>query len=718
MGRIRRDRNIPARGLGVSALALWLAAGPALAQSQDTAWNTPSLNFNGVTGLIDMPSGEAQPDGQVSLTFGYFGGMSRTTLHFQLAPRLSGAFRYSGTRDWGDVVDSNFDTYFDRSFDMRLLLLKERRYVPAVTLGFQDFVGTGLFSGEYIAATKELLPGLKVTGGLGWGRLGSYNDIGTPFGDRPEIDIGEGGNVNNTQWFRGPAAPFGGIEWQINERFTLKAEYSSDAYVEEAGRREVFERESPFNFGVDYKVNESLRVGAYSLYGSELGVMASITLNPKRPPNRGIFGPAPTPVERRPALSADPEAWSEEWITQDGVTEILRRNMRKQLEADSLELESIALSGDAVELRFRNLRYDSSAQAIGRVARALTRVMPASVETFRIVPVVDGVPAAAVTLRRTDVEQLEHAPNGAAAIRSLAGLGDAGPMRRGSYAEGLYPKFDWALGPYLRTSYFDPDEPVRADLGLRLQGSYEMSPGVVLSGSVSGRLVGNLGDSDQESNSELPKVRSNAAEYNRQTDVGLDRLTAAYYFKPGRDLYGRVTAGYLERMFGGISGEVLWRPVDSRLGLGAEVNYAKQRDFDGGFGFQDYDVFTGHVSAYYDLGSDYQVQIDMGRYLAGDYGATFTVDREFDNGWRIGAFATFTDVSAEEFGEGSFDKGIRLQIPLAWFTGTPTRERYSTVVRPLSRDGGARLRVDGRLNEKIRDYHRDRLDAQWGRFWR
>lgn len=716
MGRRSKECRATARRLGVSALALCVAAAPALAQEAE--WNPPSLNFNGVSGLIDMPSGEAQPDGQVSLTVGYFGGISRTTLHFQLAPRLSGAFRYSGARNWDDVVASDFDTYYDRSFDMRLLLLKERRYQPAVTLGFQDFVGTGLFSGEYLAATKEVLPGVKVTAGLGWGRLGSYNDIGTPFSTRPEVDIGEGGNLNTTQWFRGPAAPFGGVEWQVNDRITLKAEYSSDAYEEEAGRRKLFDRDSPFNFGIDYQVNESLNVGAYSMYGSEIGVMASITLNPNRPPNRGIFGPAPTPVERRPARSADPDAWSEDWIAQNGVTEILRRNMRKQLEADGLMLESIALAGDSVELRFRNPRYDSSAQAVGRVARALTRAMPASVETFRIVPVVDGVPASAVTLRRSDVEALEHAPNGAAAIRSVAGLGDPGPMRRGSYAEGLYPRLNWSLGPYVRTSFFDPAEPIRADLGLRLQGDYEAAPGLILSGSVAQSLIGNLGDSDQESDSVLPRVRSEAAEYDRQTDLGLERLTAAYYFKPGRDLYGRVTAGYLERMFGGVSGEVLWRPADSRLGVGVEMNYAKQREFDGGFGFQDYDVFTGHLSAYYDLGRDYQVQVDMGRYLAGDYGATLSVDREFDNGWRIGAFATLTDVSAEEFGEGSFDKGIRLQIPLAWFTGTPSRSDYSALVRPIMRDGGARLSVRGRLNDKIRDYHRDRLDAQWGRFWR
>ena len=65
----------------------------------------------------------------------------------------------------------------------------------------------------------------------------------------------------------------------------------------------------------------------------------------------------------------------------------------------------------------------------------------------------------------------------------------------------------------------------------------------------------------------------------------------------------------------------------------------------------DYDVVTGYVSAYYDFGNGYLGQLDVGNYLAGDVGATVSVDRVFVNGWRVGAFATVTDVSADEFGE-------------------------------------------------------------------
>jgi hypothetical protein len=179
-----------------------------------------------------------------------------------------------------------------------------------------------------------------------------------------------------------------------------------------------------------------------------------------------------------------------------------------------------------------------------------------------------------------------------------------------------------------------------------------------------------------------------------------------------------VTGGYLERMFGGISGELLWKRTDSPFALGAEINYVKQRDFDQLFGFQDYDVATGHVSAYIQLGGGFHAQVDAGRYLAKDWGATFSLDREFGNGWKVGAFATFTDVSFDDFGEGSFDKGIRITIPISWITGEPNKTDYSTTIRPLLRDGGARLDVGGRLYERVRPLQKPALQDGWGRFWR
>lgn len=707
------SRGNLSRGVFLAAAALAVAAS---ASAQETP--APTLNFDGVTGLIDMPGAEMQPDGQLSTTVSHFGGITRTSLTFQLFPRMSATFRYAGVRDWDF---GGFDTYYDRSFDVRFQAVKEgewARWMPALTLGIQDIAGTGLYSGEYIVATKHLTDQLTLTAGLGWGRLGSYGDIGST-GTRPEIDVGQGGEFNAETWFRGSFAPFGGIEWQPNDRLSLKAEYSSDAYTLEAGERGVFERASPWNFGASYRVNDSLTLGAWSMYGSEVGVSASLAWNPAQPPNPGSVEGAPTPVAVRASRADDPETWSTEWAGQPDASAILAGNTQNWLKDDGITVLAVDARAAEATVWVRNNRYDAEAQAVGRVARAMTRAMPASVEVFHIVPVENGLPLSRSSVRRSDIEELETAPGGDAAIAERAVYSDAGPRPPATaWRDGVFPRFSWGLEPSVELSFFDPDQPVRGDLDLDLSARYEPAPGLVLSGSISKRLIGNLDQVERESNSQLPRVRSDFALYDKEGDPGIDHLTGAWFFRPGDDLYGRATAGYLEEMFGGVSAELLWKPVDSRLALGAEVNYARQRDFDMRFGFQDYDVVTGHLSAYYQFGSGYEGQIDAGRYLAGDWGSTIHFRRSFRNGWKIGAFATFTDVSADEFGEGSFDKGIQLTVPLSWFTARPSRRSLSTTIRPLTRDGGQRLRVRDRLYGTVTDYHARRIGDTSARFWR
>ena len=58
------------------------------------------------------------------------------------------------------------------------------------------------------------------------------------------------------------------------------------------------------------------------------------------------------------------------------------------------------------------------------------------------------------------------------------------------------------------------------------------------------------------------------------------------------------------------------------------------------------------------------LQSYIGQYLAEDKGATLELRRTFDNGWKVGVWATKTDVSAKDFGEGSFDKGLYFRFLL------------------------------------------------------
>ena len=74
--------------------------------------------------------------------------------------------------------------------------------------------------------------------------------------------------------------------------------------------------------------------------------------------------------------------------------------------------------------------------------------------------------------------------------------------------------------------------------------------------------------------------------------------------------------------------------------------------------------------------------------------------RRFDSGIEVGAFATFTNVPFAKFGEGSFDKGIIIRIPLEWLVPFNTQSSANLDFRPLSRDGGQRLVGDDSLYDE------------------
>ncbi|WP_371155581.1 YjbH domain-containing protein [Jannaschia sp. 2305UL9-9] len=708
--------------IGAASVAL-SAASAASAQEQSL-----STSSYGVPGLIDMPSARMQPDGELVTSVAILSnGVARTQLSFQLTPRIQGVFRYATLPDFLPV-GSGFIRTYDRSFDFRYQLFREGRLMPAVTVGLQDFGGTGIYSGEYLVATKTINDQLTVTGGIGWGRLGTNGSFSNPlsaisdrFDTRPGFVPGSsGGEFSTGQWFRGDAALFAGVEYRPTDRWTLKAEYSSDAYLEEEARG-IFTRKTPLNFGVEYRVNDGINVGAYVLGGSEVGLNLQFGVNPKRPPQGSGRDPAPRPVTVRPARSDIPEAWTTVWVGNEAVETAVGTTLDALMTEAGLELIGYDLSADRAEVRFRNPTYISQAQAMGRAVRAMSAIVPASVETFVLIPeTATSLAGGAVVLRRSDIEALENSPNGAAEVLAVAGLVDAVTVRDQGrrYTEDAYPRFNWNLGPYFGYSLFDPDDPLRYDIGAELSASWEPVRGMVVEGALRQRIVGNRDESNRPSNSVLPRVRTDTPEFLKTNDPFIPYLTAEYFFRPGKDLYARTSAGLLEDQFGGVSAELLWKPVASPLAIGLEVNQVRQRDFDGLLGFQDLDATTAFVSAYYDHGNRFFSQVDVGQYLAGDRGATYRLTREFSNGWQVGAFATMTNVSAEDFGEGSFDKGIFLSLPVSWLTGRPSRDRAGVEIKPIQRDGGARLNLRHRLYPQVRDLSDPQLGEQWGRFWR
>jgi hypothetical protein len=159
------------------------------------------------------------------------------------------------------------------------------------------------------------------------------------------------------------------------------------------------------------------------------------------------------------------------------------------------------------------------------------------------------------------------------------------------------------------------------------------------------------------------------------------------------NLYAQLYGGYLETMFGGVGAELLYRPVDSNLAFGFDINYVQQRSFENDFDFFDYKVLTGHANIYWypPFLEKTLLTIKVGQYLAKDKGVTLDFAKRFDSGIVVGAYAAFTNVSAEEYGEGSFTKGFYLTIPFDLFSLKPSKGSGKIPWIPISRDGGQPL---------------------------
>ena len=147
-----------------------------------------------------------------------------------------------------------------------------------------------------------------------------------------------------------------------------------------------------------------------------------------------------------------------------------------------------------------------------------------------------------------------------------------------------------------------------------------------------------------------------------------------------------VSAGILEEMFMGAGFEYLFYKPDNNYAAGFEIFNVKKRDYQMRFGTLDYENTVGSINFYYRNYNiiPFDAKISYGEYLAGDIGSTFDLSRSFENGVKFGFFVSNTNVSAEQFGEGSFDKGIYFDIPI-----------FGNLVgyswRPLTKDPGQKL---------------------------
>ncbi|EMK7670995.1 YjbH domain-containing protein [Escherichia coli] len=359
----------------------------------------------------------------------------------------------------------------------------------------------------------------------------------------------------------------------------------------------------------------------------------------------------------------------------------------------------IQAKGDTLYVTGEQVKYRDSREGIIRANRIVMNDLPDGIKTIRVTENRLNMPQVTT---ETDVASLKnHLAGEPLGHETTLAQKRVEPVVPQSTEQGWYidkSRFDFHIDPVLNQSVGGPENFYMYQLGVMGTADLWLTDHLLTTGSLFANLANNYDKfnyTNPPQDSHLPRVRTHVREY-VQNDVYVNNLQANYFQHLGNGFYGQVYGGYLETMFGGAGAEVLYRPLDSNWAFGLDANYVKQRDWRSAkdmMKFTDYSVKTGHLTAYWtpSFAQDVLVKASVGQYLAGDKGGTLEIAKRFDSGVVVGGYATITNVSKEEYGEGDFTKGVYVSVPLDLFSSGPTRSRAAIGWTPLTRDGGQQL---------------------------
>ncbi|MHC8387372.1 YjbH domain-containing protein [Pseudomonas sp. MDT2-39-1] len=640
-------------------------------------------DFGGV-GLMQTPTARMAPAGELSVNASRTDPYTRYSVSLQPFEWLEGSFRYTAitNRRYGPESLSGDQSYKDKAVDLKVRLWQESHWAPELALGFRDVGGTGLFSSEFLVANKRY-DDFDFSAGIAWGYIGNRGDVDNPLGwaadrfnTRPD---GEGtGDVNTNAYFRGRPSLFGGVTYQTPwDPLSLKLEYEGNDYKNEP-KDNAIKQDSPINIGAVFKLSDSVDLSAGWERGNTamFGITLHTNFDSRKTPAKTYDPPAERLPAQAPATPPDQVNWA-------NVSQRLQKNA-------GYKVERITQRGPELFVYGEQTNYFHSAKAVGRASRILDNSVNDDIDWFTLVNKRYDMPLEETSVPREIFREVVNNEEPLQTLHRTTEVNGAMPHTETTLYTATRDPFNYGIGLGYKQNVGGPDG-LLYQLSADADAEYRFTRNTWWSGMLSANLVNNYDHFTYDAPSGLPRVRTDLRKYLTTSDVTMPTFQVNHAEQLDKDLYGMVYGGYLESMFAGVGGEVLFRPAGQRWSVGADLNYVRQREFNQGFGLRDYSTVTGHITGYTDLPFDTQAAVSVGRYLARDWGTTIDLSRELRNGVRFGAWATLTTATKAEYGEGSFDKGIYISIPFDELMSMSTMRRANIVWSPLTRDGGARL---------------------------
>lgn len=627
-----------------------------------------------------MPDARIAADGTLRFGYGYSEPYPTLWTSVTMLPRLELSARYTRIMHFPEpTFGATFGDFKDKAFDGKFGLIQEGTYIPQIAVGAQDFMGTKVFEAYYVVANKQ---------------LGDF-DFTLGFGNK-RIDGVFGGVRYRPQGFR---------------ELALVAEYDAYDYPRDPGAAQSGAADIKKRPGVALEYTWGWLTGQIAYTRENPAAMAYVSI----PLSQKDF--IPKLNEPEPYTKITPRPTMKEWHSSD---EHRRRLVRALVEQDFRSIR-VDLVHDRVEVSLTNSRISRLSRAVGRAARTVLLLSPIGTREIKITYTVRELPVVVYTF--TDLDRLQRYFNGMlprwelvphVAIHYAApGAQEAGDMadmlaafdehqpgvtalrRDDAHLAGLMSEDllqnQFKVRPSLALYLNDPAGAFKYEVGIQASLDRRIARRTYFAAAVNYNIYETVSDVSQPSNSTLPHVRSDIAEYKAAAAFKLTRLLLNQLYFPAERVYARASAGIYEEMYGGAGGQVLYLPTGAGWGADLAVDWVKQRDFDG-WGFRDYDTVTAIASLHYRLPLGITATARGGRFLAKDEGVRFELKRRFASGWEAGVWYTRTNgddiTSPGSPSDPYYDKGIFLSIPISTLLTKDNQEVARMSLAPWTRDVG------------------------------
>ena len=699
-----------------------------------------SPNLTGSLGLNTIPSARMDSPGTLRAGVSTLDPYLNTYITAQVARPLSLTFRQ--TSEISSLTEDAIKLY--PGVDLKLRLMEENAYRPAMALGVQSAIGHRKMAGEYLAFSKRY-NNMDFTAGLGWGRYGTAGHFKNPLNalsshfDKNRDFNSEAPN-KPSNWFTGEdVGVFGGVEYFLPyDGFSVKMDYGADRYVAEKAVSD-YKSAAPWSIGLAYNHQSWLSAGI-GLQGTDK-VMGRISLqgSPATWPLRASrYSEHPRPIySNRPAQTDIPR-------------------MIYEARKEGINLSDIWTNEEETHL-LATLYLPENVPApkhVGRATRHIAANAQSSIEKITITLKRKALHGTRISIMRSDIEKAFKDNNSSAnemwqnatfnndySVKAMLIASDDFeeitaihedspflPLKKfsmaNSFAESQIPPLKQATKPLDIRLIFDnqiglseEDSGFLRRSSLIIEGT--SSPFLGFINGVALRL--NLSDNLDNISKLRPKstipVHSDIDDFTDQL-VGLDRVHSSYMHSLTPELHAAASIGYLEEFYAGFGGQLLYRPIHSRLAVGGEAWQAYRRDPDTtlNLGLNGTQVTTGHAHLWYDVPCyDITAQISVGRYLLGDNGFSAGLEKHFNNGASLSASTTLTNASDADLFDGTTHSyhSLNLSLPLGSLPYIPSGSEMRLRNTPFGRDSAQILDKPLDLYSLTQSFTVDDIARHW-----